>query len=473
MEKEQEDCFVDEKIKLLLKIFKILIMVIGTMSIIRLIEKNYTQFFADILFFVFVVFGYFRLKTDFSQYKTITRMIFFLAIIISIYVLIHQPENPIRFIWLSTVIYMVFYLFERRESIYWISTIGILLSLFFFLNPEGFNITIVNFLIWIMNMLIVLMIAHWYSKIEEESTKRLLKVKDLLSTEVEIKTRELEEKKNELEKKTLELQFLNQNLEAKIQEESEKNREQEKMLFRQAKYAQMGEMISMIAHQWRQPLNAISAATATMQLKIDMEDYEKILFKNKTLMIAKYIQHLSSTIDDFRNFFKLDKEKEELEFPKIVDDALKLVNSALENKHITVVTEHCCSCRIYTYPNEIIHVILNLVKNAEDALLGKKITDPRIIIRTFKKENSVYMEIEDNAGGIEPSIMKKIFDPYFTTKKNADGTGLGLYMSKIIIEDHCYGEIEVSNGKEGAVFRLFFPVPYEEGANRSYANRKS
>jgi len=324
-----------------------------------------------------------------------------------------------------------------------------------------------------MNMLIVLMIAHWYSKIEEESTKRLLKVKDLLSTEVEIKTRELEEKKNELEKKTLELQFLNQNLEAKIQEESEKNREQEKMLFRQAKYAQMGEMISMIAHQWRQPLNAISAATATMQLKIDMEDYEKILFKNKTLMIAKYIQHLSSTIDDFRNFFKLDKEKEELEFPKIVDDALKLVNSALENKHITVVTEHCCSCRIYTYPNEIIHVILNLVKNAEDALLGKKITDPRIIIRTFKKENSVYMEIEDNAGGIEPSIMKKIFDPYFTTKKNADGTGLGLYMSKIIIEDHCYGEIEVSNGKEGAVFRLFFPVPYEEGANRSYANRKS
>jgi len=467
MEKEQEHYFVKEKIRLLLKIVHILIIVIGTMSIIRLIEKNYTQFFADMLFFVSVVFGYFKLKTDYTQYKTITRIIFFLAIIISIYVLIHQPENPIRFIWLSTVIYMVFYLFERQESIFWISAISILLILFFLWNPEGFNITIVNFLIWIMNMLIVLMIAHWYSKIEEESTQKLLKIKDLLSDEVKIKTRELEEKKNELEKKTLELQFLNQNLEAKIEEETKKNREQEKMLFRQAKYAQMGEMISMIAHQWRQPLNAISAATATMQLKIDMENYEKVLFKNKTLMISKYIQHLSSTIDDFRNFFKLDKEKETCEFSKIIENALKLVKSALENKHITIVTEHYCTCRIHTYPNEIIHVILNLIKNSEDALLVNSVTDPRIIIRTFRNENGIYMEIEDNAGGIDTATMKNIFNPYFTTKKNTDGTGLGLYMSKIIIEDHCHGEIEVSNGKEGAIFRLFFPLSYEEGASRS------
>jgi len=465
--KEEEDYFVNERIKLLLKIFHILIIVLGTMSIIRLIEKNYFQFFADIFFFVSVVIGYFKLKTDYTQYRIITRIVFFLAICISIFILIHQPENPIRFIWLSTVIYMVFYLFERQESIYWISTIGILLSLFFILNPSGFNISLVNFLIWVMNMLIVLMIAHWYSKIEEDSIKRLLKTKQLLSNEVEDKTKELEKKKNELEKKTRELQLLNQNLEEKIQAKIKKNREQEKMLFRQARYAQMGEMISMIAHQWRQPLNAISAAAATMQLKIDMEAYEKVFFKEKTLMIAKYIQHLSITIDDFRNFFKLDKEKETLEFSNIIDNALTLVSNALQSKGIAVVTEYRCHCSIDTYPNEIIHVILNLIKNAEDALLSNEITDPKMTIRTFGKDENIYMEIEDNAGGIDPSVITKIFDPYFTTKENNDGTGLGLYMSKIIIEDHCHGKIEVSNGEKGAVFTLIFPVFQEEGPSLS------
>lgn len=449
---ELDNNFGKEKIKLLLKILYILSIVIGTMSIIRLIEGDYTQFFADILFFSAVIVGYFKLKSDPSQYKIIIRIIFSLAIVSAIYVLMHQPENPIRFIWISTVIYMVFYLFEREESIYWIGIIVILLSILFMFDLEGLQITLVEFLIWVLNIYIVLMIAHWYSKIEEESTQKLLEVKKLLSDDVENKTRELEEK-------TRELQSLNQNLEARIQEKIKKSREQEEMLFRQARYAQMGEMISMIAHQWRQPLNAISAATATIQLKIDMDRYEKDAFREKTVMISEYIQHLSATIDDFRNFFKPEKEKEKIGFSDTVGDALKLVRSALENRNIAVVSEyHCGNCIIHTYRNELVHVILNLIKNAEDAFQEKNITDPKIIIRTFKQEKSIYVEVEDNAGGIEPAVMGKIFDPYFTTKKNSDGTGLGLYMSKIIIEDHCHGKIEVSNGEEGAIFKLLLPL---------------
>jgi len=457
----QKEYFVHEKIKLVLKIFRILIIVITTMGFIRLLEKNYAQCLADILFLIAVIFGYIRLKTNHAYYKSTTRIIFFLAIIISSYVIIHQPENPIRFIWLSTVIYMVFYLFERQESIYWITAISILLSLFFMLNPQGFNITVLNFLIWIMNMIIVLMIAHWYSTIEEKSINRLLKVKDLLSKEVELKTKELE-------KKTRELQTLNQNLEVKIEEKIKKNQEQEKMLFRQARYAQMGEMISMIAHQWRQPLNAISASAATMQLRLDASQFDKIFFKEKTHMISESIQHLSSTIDDFRNFFKLDKKREEIIFSTIVENALKLVRTALENKDISIHTEYHSQCTIYTYPNEIIHVILNLVKNAEDALLGSHLPNPKITIRIFEKETNVLMEIEDNAGGIDEAVIDKIFDPYFTTKENNDGTGLGLYMSKIIIEDHCHGQIEVSNAAEGALFRVILPLlPYNNGENFS------
>ncbi len=467
MSKEKKDYFVNEKIKLLLNIFRILIVVIGTMSIIRLMEKNYPQWFADMLFFISIVIGYIMLKNDHSRYKIIIRIVFLLAIMISVYVLMHQPGNPMRFIWFSTVIYVVFYLFERQEAIFWISAIAILLSTLFLLHSEGFQISISSFLVWMMNMLIVLMIAHWYARTEEESTRKLLKIKEMLSNEVENKTKELKKKKNELEKKTYELQFLNQNLESEIQAKIKKSREQEKMLFRQARYAQMGEMISMIAHQWRQPLNTISAATATMQLKINMKQYEKNTFKNKTLMITKQIQHLSSTIDDFRNFFKVDREKEVLAFTDIVESALKLVRSTLESKGIRIVLEYHCTCSIYTYPNEIIHVVLNLLKNAEDALLINKITDPKIMIRTYKYKNSIYIEIEDNAGGIEPSVITKIFDPYFTTKEGSDGTGLGLYMSKIIIEDHCHGKIDVLNGEEGAIFRLIFPAAQEEGARRS------
>jgi len=468
MSQKQKGNFAKERIRLLLKIFHILIIVVGTMSIIRLIEKNYIQFSADLLFLISVIIGYITLKKDHTKYKLIARSIFFLAIVISLYVLMTQPENPIRFIWFSTVMYMVFYLFERQESIYWVSTIITLLGIFFLFNAESFQITLVNFLVWVMNMLIILMIAHWYSKMEEESTQKLLRMKQLLSNEVTDKTKELERKKNELEKKTRELQSLNQNLETKIQEKIKKNQEQEKMLFRQARYAQMGEMISMIAHQWRQPLNAISAATVSMQLKINMEQYDKALFNDKTMMIAQYIQHLSTTIDDFRNFFKLDKEKEEVEFSRLIDDALKLISGTFKSKNIMIEAEHNCHCKIYTYPNEIIHVILNLLKNAEDAFFFKETDNPHITIRTYHKNASIYLEIEDNAGGIEPHIMSKIFDPYFTTKENADGTGLGLYMSKIIIEDHCHGKIEVLNGEKGAVFRLIFPKTQEDEAlNRS------
>ena len=452
---DQEDYFSNEKIKLLLKIFQVLLVVVGTMSIVRFLEKEYAQFLVDISFLVILLFGYHRLTIDKKQYKIITRLVYSFAIATSIFILFYQPENPIRVIWVTTNVYIVFYLFDRKEAVIWVELIGILLTILYFFHPEHLYFSINDFLIWIMNMLIILMISQWYSKIEDDARQKFLNVKNVLSKEVKKKT-------EELEKKTYELQFLNKNLEKRIQEKIEKSIEQEKMLFRQARYAQMGEMIGMIAHQWRQPLNAISTVTATIQLKIDRDDYDSVFITNKVNAIGDYVQHLSATIDDFRNFFKLDREKEELAFANVIKNTLKLVGSALENKNIAVEVDYGCYCTVYTYPNEIQHVILNIVKNAEDALLMNGISEPKITIRTMGDGTNSILEIEDNASGIDEKIMEKIFDPYFTTKENSDGTGLGLYMSRIIIEEHCNGKIEVENGKEGAIFRLLFPIFQEK-----------
>ncbi|MGB6019779.1 MAG: PAS domain-containing protein [Sulfurimonadaceae bacterium] len=231
-------------------------------------------------------------------------------------------------------------------------------------------------------------------------------------------------------------------------------RHKDEMLFRQSRLAQMGEMISMIAHQWRQPLNAISLTTAALELKIEDDKYDKTFFKSRLGRISDYVQHLSSTIEDFRDFFKPDKAKQETTFSEIIDNALSFVRIGLESKNITVQTECNSKESLFSYTNELLQVVMNLIKNAEDALLENKTADPTITIRCYSDEEKATLEVEDNAGGIDDSVIEKIFEPYFTTKDEHNGTGLGLYMSKVIIEDHCDGILSVSNSREGALFKI-------------------
>jgi len=435
------------KIELLLKILKVLIFLIAGMSIVRLFEHNYIQFWADIVFLIFVIVSYIVMKNNIHYYKILIRIVYFVAVVFAIFIMIYQYDNPIRFIWLSTAIYMIYYLFDRKEAPYWIVIVAILMYVGFLIDPNDFHISFASFMIWMINMFILLMIAHWYAVMEEKSKEKMLKTQDILTKEVKRKTKEL--------------RLLNENLESKIEEKTRENMEQEKLLFRQARYAQMGEMISMIAHQWRQPLNTISVTTAALEAYMAMNRYDKAFFQEKIKVISDSTTHLSSTIDDFRNFFKLDKVKEKTSFSHIIQNALHLTLPSLQTKQIDVQTTFECNCFVYSYPNEIIHVVLNLLKNAEDALIVNKISDPQIHISTYKSGKMAIMEIEDNAGGIPSAIVDKIFDPYFTTKEKNDGTGLGLYMSKIIIEDHCQGKIEMLNGKRGALFRLYIPL-YDE-----------
>jgi signal transduction histidine kinase len=212
----------------------------------------------------------------------------------------------------------------------------------------------------------------------------------------------------------------------------------------------MGEMLSMIAHQWRQPLSAISASSAVIYLKASRDKLDKDTAIELSNKIKDFSQHLSSTIDDFRDFFKTNKKQSSTNFSKILDSVLGIVSSSLEQNNITLKLDDKSHKDFETYENELKQVLLNLIKNAEDALVENSVEDATINVCI----NDNILFVKDNAGGISEDIIDKIFDPYFSTKTKKDGTGLGLYMSKTIIEEHCNGKFYVENEDDGAKFTI-------------------
>jgi len=252
----------------------------------------------------------------------------------------------------------------------------------------------------------------------------------------------------------LEIESLNNSLKDRVEEEVSKNRKKDQQLLDQSRLAQMGEMLSMIAHQWRQPLAAISSTSSALELKAELGKADKEIIVQSAKNISKYSQHLSSTIDDFRDFFKPNKELTSVTYCNLVESVLSILEVSIKNKNISFEKKLNCSGKFNTYANEIKQVILNLIKNAEDILIEKNIEKPYIKLYTYEAEGRFILEISDNGGGVPQEIQDKIFDPYFSTKLDKNGTGLGLYMSKIIIEEHCDGELHFSNNDEGAVFQI-------------------
>lgn len=232
--------------------------------------------------------------------------------------------------------------------------------------------------------------------------------------------------------------------------------QQQEQLIAQSRHAAMGEMISMIAHQWRQPLATISAITTSVCMDIRLESMDEEQLEIKMENISKQIQHLSHTVDDFRDFFKPTKGIENTSVHKLVEEAIKLLDHRIE-KGVELIYEEKIDLCLALYHNELVQVLLNILNNACDQLSEKEIKAPKIFIKEYTDKNNVVIEIGDNAGGIDEKVIKHIFDPYFSTKTK-NGTGLGLYMSKTIVEDHQKGLLEAYNSDEGAVFKMTLPV---------------
>lgn len=243
-------------------------------------------------------------------------------------------------------------------------------------------------------------------------------------------------------------------------EDITEKRQREKQLLIQTKHAQMGEMISMIAHQWRQPLGAISAAAIDLELKIDLkifdldakegQEAQNAYFINNLKQIGDFVANLSATIDDFRNFYKPNKKLVKTSFQEVTKKARAIIESSFANDKIEFVCDYNSAQEMEMYANEMMQVILNILKNAQDNFKEKQIKNPKITITTDKKSLSV----SDNGGGIPPDVLEKIFDPYFSTKDEKNGTGLGLHMSKIIIEEHHQGKLIALNMDGGVRFTI-------------------
>jgi two-component system, NtrC family, C4-dicarboxylate transport sensor histidine kinase DctB len=285
-----------------------------------------------------------------------------------------------------------------------------------------------------------------------------------VTAEVELKKR-LEEKEKELEQlnlnleqkvkeQTKQLKELNKTLEKRVIEEISKNEEKQKLLFWQSRMASLGQMLANIAHQWRQPLTELNLTLFNMK-KASLNNNEKKideLYKESKTLISS----MSSTIDDFTNFFNPQKEKKSFEIKDAINEALIILRKVIELENIHIQIDVPINYKVIGVSNELSQVIINLIQNSKDAFIQNDITNRTIII-TLKEElildkKYALLEIKDNAGGISKENIDKIFDPYFTTKYKSQGTGLGLFMSKMIIEKSLEGELSHKNIDDGSIF---------------------
>ena len=283
------------------------------------------------------------------------------------------------------------------------------------------------------------------SKIFEKNEKRLDKI-----------LRQSDNQQASILKLNAELEDYKNNLEIKVVEETSKRVEQEKLLMQSSKMAEMGSMLGAIIHQWKQPITIINMLTDIISQDIKTNNLDLTTLEKDIGTIKHRVLLLSSTIDDFKNFFKPDKEIKEFVVKDLIQNVLRVIEHQILKYSATIQIDENSTVTLFGFENELKHVILNIINNALEACNEKSAKtglQPNIKIDIRENEKDSIIEIADNGGGIPPHIMEKLFTPY-TTSKGEDGTGIGLTLAKTIIEDHHKGELKAHNNEFGAVFTI-------------------
>jgi C4-dicarboxylate-specific signal transduction histidine kinase len=292
--------------------------------------------------------------------------------------------------------------------------------------------------------------AHTLERnIAELNQSRLLLHDKTVLLEAEIAERQVVQEA--LADKQLLLESLNRTLEERIETAVKELRQKDQALIQQNRLAAMGEMINNIAHQWRQPLNVISLIVQGLPERKNLSQ-EALDFEVERIMGV--ILQMSQTIDDFRYFFRQDKEKSRFTTNQAVAKAVEFISPSLIDKGIGISITEQPEVDIVGFSNEYAQVLLNILGNAKDVLVERNVADPQISISISRADGRSVVTITDNGGGITTNVMPRIFDPYFTTKEKTQGTGIGLYMSKIIIEQNMGGSLTAGNVEGGVAFRI-------------------
>jgi len=250
------------------------------------------------------------------------------------------------------------------------------------------------------------------------------------------------------------LNRLNKTLEQRVIEEVAKGREKDHLLIQQAKLASMGEMIGNIAHQWRQPLNNVGLLIQDLKNASHFGDLDEAYLNANVDKSMVIIQNMSATIDDFRYFFSPKKEPRKFSLAESIGKAISFVDANFKNSGVEIELDVRDEVVLNGFPNEYSQVLLNLLNNAKDVLIERGIEHPKVTIQLVKEYDRALLTVRDNGGGIPEDIIDKIFEPYFSTKKGEKGTGIGLYMSKMIIENNGQGKLTARNTEDGAEFMI-------------------
>jgi len=252
------------------------------------------------------------------------------------------------------------------------------------------------------------------------------------------------------------LRQLNEHLEQRVAAEAAKSREKDHLLIQQSRLAAMGEMIGNIAHQWRQPINALGLLLSNVEDAYDFGELTKEELERQVKTGTRLIHQMSTTIDDFRNFFRPDKEKALFSLLAALAEAREILGASLASHNIVLEEDVPRDISVTGYANEYAQALLNLINNAKEAILAKHLEAGRIRVEIREENGMAVVRVSDNGGGIPDEVLPKIFDPYFTTKEK--GTGIGLYMAKAIIETNMGGRLEVCNRGDGAQFTVAVPL---------------
>jgi len=407
-------------------------------SVFRLREENLIVGLSQLFLGIFLLYGFFRLRQDKTLYHGYSILFMILFFSYTAIIFFFVPQNHLNILWVISAPILIFFFLNRTGGTIMFAMVCLFIL---YLITTDYPYTLAEYVTLIAAFFITTFVMYTYEKVKEAEKLRLTLYNQELKQKVALKTKELA--------------HFNMTLQEQIQAEVNQRLAQEQMLLHQCRMASMGEMIDSIAHQWRQPLMHINAILMNVDRSIETDTDLHTYIPDKIDELGELTQYMSQTIEDFRHLFKKGRETTDFEIRKLLEDVLLIMKNRLNGITITVQDYH--PKQLSAHKNELFQVLVSLLSNAAEALSSSAQDQPHIWI-TLKHttEHSIFT-IEDNAKGIPSNVLEKIFDPYYTTKKTEGGSGLGLYISKIIIERNMHGTLSAKNGTQGAMFIIQLP----------------
>jgi len=407
-------------------------------SFFRLGEGNLIVGMSQLLLGLFMLFGFFILRSDKTYYHvySILFMLFFFTYTAIIF--FYVPQNHLNILWLIAAPILIFFFVNRSGGV--IMFMMVLLFILYLIAIQ-YPYTIAEYVTLIAAFLITTFVMYTYEKVKDAEKRRLILYNRTLVKKVDEKTEDL--------------MILNSELEQRVEEELERRLSQEQMLLRQYRMASLGQMIDAIAHQWKQPLMNVNAVLMNIDREMEKPVPARAYIGKKTDEINALTDYMATTINDFRYLFKEKKEKVNISVHVLMEELLRIMHHSLRGTTIEIDCEP--EITVSGYKSELTQVMMILFSNARNALSQNKTKDPYIRVSVDQIDAYTIIRLEDNAGGVAVESIESIFEPYYTTNTTETCSGLGLYIAKIIIVHNMQGEISVQNQEEGACFTIKLP----------------